>query len=133
MTPCGAGGFVDLQLDHYNKNGTEVVDVRGEIDVRTAPRLRELLIDLVNKNHYQLVVNIDEVEFPDSTGLGVLVGALKRVRDHDGSVALVCRQQRLLTIFKSTGLTEVFGIHETIEQAIAVRKATSKAGGGPSR
>ena len=114
-----------LQLGHYDKDGTEVVDVKGEIDVHTAPRLRELLIDLVNKNHYQLVVNIDEVEFPDSTGLGVLVGALKRVRDHDGSVNLVCTQQRLLTTFKITGLTKVFGIHETVEQAIAARKSQS--------
>lgn len=124
MTPCVAlEDFVDLQLGHYNKDGTEVVNVEGEIDVYTAPQLRELLIDLVNKKHYQLVVNIDEVEFPDSTGLGVLVGALKRVRDHDGSVALVCTQQRLLTTFKITGLTKVFGIHDTVEQAIAARKS----------
>src|SRR5260370_37180455 len=59
----GAGGFVDLKLGHYNKDGIEVVDVEGEIDVYTAPRLRELLIDLVNKNNYQLVVNMEKVEF----------------------------------------------------------------------
>jgi hypothetical protein len=45
---------VDLKLGHYNKDGIEVVDVEGEIDVYTAPRLRELLIDLVNKNNYHL-------------------------------------------------------------------------------
>ena len=75
MTPCMAlEDFVDLKLGHYNKDGIEVVDVEGEIDVYTAPRLRELLIDLVNKNNYQLVVNMEKVEFLDSTGLGVLVG-----------------------------------------------------------
>ena len=67
---------MDLKLGHYNKDGIEVVDVEGEIDVYTAPRLRELLIDLVNKNNYQLVVNMEKVEFLDSTGLGVLVGGL---------------------------------------------------------
>ena len=114
---------MDLKLRHYNKDGTEVVDVAGEIDVYTAPRLRELLIDLVNKKNYQLVVNMDEVEFLESTGLGVLVGAVKRVRAYDGSLDLVCTQQRILTIFKITGLTKVFGIHETVDQAIAAKRS----------
>jgi anti-sigma B factor antagonist len=119
----GAGGFVDLKLGHYHKDDIEVVDVEGEIDVYTAPRLRELLIDLVNKNNYQLVVNMEKVEFLDSTGLGVLVGGLKRVRAHDGSLDLVCTQERILKIFRITGLTKVFGIHGTVDEAITARKA----------
>ncbi len=114
---------VDLKLDHHNKDGIEIVDVEGEIDVYTAPRLRELLIDLVNNSHYQLVVNMEKVEFLDSTGLGVLVGGLKRVRAHDGSLDLVCTQERILKIFRITGLTKVFGIHDTVDEAIAHRKS----------
>ena len=71
---------MDLKLGHYSKDGIEVVTVEGEIDIYTAPRLRELLIDLVSKNNYQLIVNLEKVGFLDSTGLGVLVGGLKRVR-----------------------------------------------------
>jgi anti-sigma B factor antagonist len=93
----------------------------GEIDIYTAPRLRELLIDLVSKGSYQLLVNLDKVGFLDSTGLGVLVGGLKRVRAHDGSLDLVCTQQQILKIFRITGLTQVFGIHQTVDQAIAAR------------
>jgi anti-sigma B factor antagonist len=118
----GAGGFVDLKLGHYSKDGTEVVDVEGEIDIYTAPRLRELLIDLVSKNSYQLVINMDKVGFLDSTGLGVLVGGLRRVRAHDGWLDLVCTQERILKIFRITGLTQVFGIHQTVDQAIAATK-----------
>src|SRR5215813_8121603 len=99
------------------------LNAAGEIDVYTAPRLRELLIDLVNKNNYQLVVNMEKVEFLDSTGLGVLVGGLKRVRAHDGSLDLVCTQERILKIFRITGLTKVFGIHETVDLAIAAKKS----------
>jgi anti-sigma B factor antagonist len=114
---------VDLKLDHHNKDGIEIVDVEGEIDVYTAPRLRELLIDLVNNGRYQLVVNMEKVEFLDSTGLGVLVGGLKRVRAHDGSLDLVCTQERILKIFRITGLTKVFGIHDTVDEAITRRKS----------
>ena len=114
---------VDLKLDHHNKDGIEIVDVEGEIDVYTAPRLRDLLIDLVRNGHYQLVVNMEKVEFLDSTGLGVLVGGLKRVRAHDGSLDLVCTQERILKIFRITGLTKVFGIHDSVDDAIATRKS----------
>lgn len=114
---------VDLKLDHHNQDGVEIVDVEGEIDVYTAPRLRELLIDLVNNGSYQLVVNMEKVEFLDSTGLGVLVGGLKRVRAHDGSLDLVCTQERILKIFRITGLTKVFGIHESVDEAVSAKKS----------
>ena len=113
---------MDLKLGHHDKDGIEVVDVEGEIDIYSAPRLRELLIDLVSTNHYQLIVDLDKVGFLDSTGLGVLVGGLKRVRPHDGWLDLVCTQERILKIFRITGLTKVFGIYQTVDQAIAARK-----------
>jgi len=113
---------VDLKLGHHAKDGIEVIDVQGEIDMYSAPRLRELLINLVSQGSSQLVVNLDKVGFLDSTGLGVLVGGLKRVRAHDGSLDLVCTQQRILKILKITGLTEVFGIYETADQAVAAAK-----------
>ena len=113
---------MQLTLGHYGKGGVEVVDVEGEIDIYSAPRLRELLIDLVNTNHYQLVVNFNKVGFLDSTGLGVLAGGLKRVRAHDGSLNLVCTRERILNIFRITGLTQVFGIYQTVDQAIAASK-----------
>jgi anti-sigma B factor antagonist len=115
---------VDLKLEHYTEGDTVVVAVEGEIDVYTAPRLRELLIDLVNKGSFHLVVDMENVEFLDSTGLGVLVGGLKRVRAHDGTLDLVCTQERILKIFRITGLTKVFGINASVQEAID--KRTSK-------
>ncbi len=110
---------MDLKLGHYAKDGIEVVDVEGEIDIYTAPRLRELLTDLVSTNNCQLIVNLEKVEFLDSTGLGVLAAGLKRVRTHDGSLDLVCTRERILKIFRITGLTKVFPIHDTVEDAVA--------------
>ena len=114
---------MDLKLGHYDKDGIEVIDVEGEIDIYTAPRLRELLMDLVSQGSYELVVNLDKVGFFDSTGLGVLVGGLRRVRAHGGWLDLVCTRERILKIFRITGLTKVFGIYETVDQAIAAKKS----------
>ncbi len=109
---------MDLSLDNRTDGERMVVDVGGEIDVYTAPKLREQLVDLVNAGRYHLIVDMEGVEFLDSTGLGVLVGGLKRVRAHEGSLRLVCTQERILKIFRITGLTKVFPIHDTVSEAL---------------
>ncbi len=108
---------MDLSLDNRVSGDHMVIDVGGEIDVYTAPKLRERLVGLINEGHYRLIVNLDEVDFLDSTGLGVLVGALKRVRAQGGALRLVCSQERLLKIFRITGLSKVFPIYESLEAA----------------
>ena len=110
---------MNLTLSTREVGGRTVIAVGGEIDVYTAPKLREQLIDLVSSGQYHLVVDMEGVEFLDSTGLGVLVGGLKKVRAHDGSLELVCNADRLLKIFKITGLAKVFVIHESPEAALA--------------
>jgi anti-sigma B factor antagonist len=113
-----AGGHVDLSLSTRSEGDRTIVEVGGEIDVYTAPRLREQLVDLVADGKYHLVVDMERVDFLDSTGLGVLVGGLKRVRAHDGSLRLVCTQERILKIFRITGLTKVFPIHSSVDEAV---------------
>ena len=101
------------------KSGATVVDLNGEIDVYTAPKLKERLVSLADSGSYQLIVDMEGVEFLDSTGLGVLVGGLKRVRAHDGWIDLVCTQSRILRIFRITGLNKVFSIYDTVAEATA--------------
>ncbi|MDA3646776.1 STAS domain-containing protein [Saccharopolyspora indica] len=98
-----------------------LITVSGEIDVSTAPTLRDRLTDAVNDGAHRLVVDLTQVEFLDSTALGVLVGALKRIRAVDGDVVLVCTADRLLKIFRITRLTEVFPIVPDLPSAQAWR------------
>lgn len=100
-----------------------VISVTGEIDVYTAPTLRERLNEVVASGQHHLVVDMAGVDFLDSTGLGVLVGGLKRVRSQNGTLQLVCDQEKILKVFRITGLTKVFPIHPTLEQALADRPA----------
>ncbi len=110
---------MDLGLDVSERNGYAVLSVRGEVDVYTAPKFRERLIELVSDGKHRIVVDLEGVEFLDSTGLGVLVGGLKRLRSHDGDLLLVCTQPRILKVFEITGLTKVFGIHDSVDQAVS--------------
>ena len=105
---------MDLTLATREVDGRAIVSVGGEIDVYTAPKLRDCITELVGAGSYNIVIDLEAVEFLDSTGLGVLVGGLKKVRAHDGSLDLVCTQERLLKIFRITGLAKVFVIHDSV-------------------
>jgi anti-sigma B factor antagonist len=107
-----------LEIDDSRQPHTVLV-VKGEVDVYTAPRLREKLVELVSQGRRQIVVDLEGVDFLDSTGLGVLVGGLKRLRSHGGELTLVCTHQRILKVFEITGLTKVFSIVGSVDQAVA--------------
>ncbi len=115
-------------MDDNNKGKGEPLDIKaekvgnyvilrlsGEVDVYTAPQLREQIISQVDKGEYDIVVDLEMVDFLDSTGLGVLVGGLKRVKPHNGSLSLICNQEKILRIFRITGLTKVFPIFSSKE------------------
>jgi len=114
MEPMELGLVVDDSRHPFT-----VLAVTGEVDVYTAPRLRERLVELVSQGNHQIVVDLEGVDFLDSTGLGVLVGGLKRLRSHDGDLTLVCTHQRILKVFEITGLTKVFSIFSSVDQAVA--------------
>jgi len=92
-----------------------VLKLSGEVDVYTAPQLREEIIGRVDQGEHDIVVDLEKVDFLDSTGLGVLVGGLKRVKQHNGSLSLICNQEKILRIFRITGLTKVFPIFSSKE------------------
>src|SRR5271166_2915728 len=92
-----------------------VVAVSGEIDVATAPALRDRLHELLAEGHATIVVDLLGVTFLDSTALGVLVGTVKRCREAGGDLLLVLVEPRLQKIFKITGLDGVFSIAASVE------------------
>lgn len=96
-----------------------VVDVHGEIDLSTAPKLRARIVELVAEGRNRIVANLEGVEFMDSTGLGVLMGALRRVREQDGELVLVCTNRPVLRILDLTSLDKVFHIYDSVDAAIA--------------
>jgi anti-sigma B factor antagonist len=95
-----------------------VVTVAGEVDVASAPMLRNRLEEAIERGTPLLVVDLSTVTFIDSTGLGVLIGASKRI-DHSGStMRLVVSEPRILKLFEITGLTDLFSIVPSVEQAV---------------
>ncbi len=98
----------------------QAVEVQGEIDVYTSPRVKETINELIEKGHYHLVINLEGVRYIDSTGLGVLIGALKKVREHSGRILLVCTNPQIKKIFNITGLVKIFEIFKDEDEAMQV-------------
>jgi anti-sigma B factor antagonist len=108
---------MDFSVESKDDGDWSVVHVRGEVDVFTAPKLRERIIELVERGRYNVIVDLEAVTFMDSTGLGILVGCLKRIKEKDGSLVLAGPQRPVMRVLTITGLARVFPIHETVSQA----------------
>jgi len=110
---------VDIKvLVRQSEGDAYVVELAGEIDVYTSPKVKDAITELIDQGHYNLVINLEKVRYIDSTGLGVLIGGLKRVREHGGSVSLVCTNPQIKKIFDITGLVKIFGIFDTEPNAM---------------
>jgi len=109
---------MEVSVTSRERGSCMIVKVSGEIDVYSAPTLRKKLAALIDADHTDLVVDLTGVGFLDSTGLGVLVGALKKIRGLGGRLQLVIDQAKVMKVFRITALTQVFTIHDTLEAAL---------------
>jgi anti-sigma B factor antagonist len=109
---------MDLELETQVRGEASVLALRGEIDVYTAPRLRQAIVDLVDGGAKRIVIDMEKVDFLDSTGLGVLVEGLKRVKTREGTLSIVATHDKILKIFDITGLNKAFPIHAAVDDAL---------------
>jgi anti-sigma B factor antagonist len=110
---------MDVLIDKTTANGAYVIKVDGELDVYTAPRLKDAIAEGLADGHKMLVIDLLNVGFLDSTALGVLVGGLRKVRSEQGELRLVMDDPHLAKIFKITGFDGMFVIHKTLSEAIS--------------
>jgi anti-sigma B factor antagonist len=109
----------DLDISGSDEGDFTVIRLVGDVDVSAASRLRDALARLITDPAEKVLVDLTDVPFLDSTGLGVLVGRLKQQRIGGGDLALVIRSERLLRNFRITGLDRVFNIHASVADAVA--------------
>jgi anti-sigma B factor antagonist len=107
----------DIKTEHAGGD-VYVIALTGEIDLYTAPEFKQQLLDVIEKGGKQVVVDLTDTTFIDSTTLGVLVGGVKRLRPNGGQLSIVCSDRNITKIFEITGLNRVFPIYETRAEAL---------------
>ncbi len=108
---------MELDIKTEQTDGICVMTLGGEVDVYTAPRLKEALVREIEAGCVRIIADLEGVDFIDSSGLGVLVGGLRRAKERDGTIRLVCTRENILKIFRITGLDKVFAIFADTAEA----------------
>ena len=103
--------------------GVVALELDGEVDVYTAPLLRQEIVDQVEKGTRFLLVHLEKVEYLDSTGLGILIGGVKRLKEQNGAMKLIGPSPRISRIFDITGLNRIFDVYATQAEAMATMGA----------
>jgi len=111
-----------------NTNDVQALDLEGEVDVYTAPVLRQAIMDQVEGGVKHLLINLARVEYLDSTGLGILIGGVKRLKEQGGSLRLVGPSARIQRIFEITGLNKIFDVYASEQEALGTTAAAAVGG-----
>jgi anti-sigma B factor antagonist len=110
---------VEISVSRTTAGEIPIVAVSGEVDVYSAPALKEKITELLDAGQQTLIIDLSGVGFLDSTGLGALVEARAATSEAGGALPLVCSQERILKLFTITGLDGVFTIQPTVDEALA--------------
>lgn len=109
---------MDLRINVKKVDGIAVIELDGEVDAFTCARFRDTLVTVIDEGSPNLIVNMSDVEYIDSSGLGTLVGGLKRASEHQGKIGLICNSDQIRKVFEITGLERVFPIFSSEADAV---------------
>jgi anti-sigma B factor antagonist len=122
-----------LYIEAITAGDCAVLRMAGEMDVYTSPKLRQQVADLAENGTIHVIADLRGIEFLDSTGLGALVGSLKRLRVRQGSLMVVTSGGRILRLFQITGLTRAFALYRSVLDAISADQDWQEAIAGEGR
>ena len=108
-----------LHIKAITAGDCAVLLITGEMDVYTSPKFRKQVVDLAANGTIHIIADLRGLDFLDSTGLGALVGSLKRLRVRQGSLMVVTSGGRILRLFQITGLTRAFALYRSVLDAIS--------------
>jgi anti-sigma B factor antagonist len=109
---------MDLEIKVRSCSGASIIDLVGEVDAYTSGRFREIMMGVIEEGARHLVVSMTDVQYIDSSGLGALVGGLKRIREKDGRISIVCDKPQVRKVFEITGLERVFPMYDNEKDAV---------------
>ena len=108
-----------VEIDIRDEEGYRLLTPSGDLDVYTVGSLRDAIGRMIDEGTTKVVVGLDGVPFMDSSGLGALMGGVRRLREAGGDLAIACTREQHLKLFSITGFGEGVSIAPTVEEAAA--------------
>ncbi|GGM34421.1 anti-sigma-B factor antagonist [Paraliobacillus quinghaiensis] len=105
---------INLDVEVVEEDQTITLTLRGEIDAYTAPKLKDALLPLTKKPGAEVIVDLEQINYMDSTGLGVFISALKSTKEYDSELKLIQLQDRVRRLFEITSLDSIITIESTV-------------------
>lgn len=109
---------LNIDVTNAGDPAAPVFALGGSLDIATSPTLRAALMDAADRGQHELIVDLSDLEFLDSTGLGALIGAHKRAGEQGGAVRLVAQEGQILRLLRITGLLDVFSVYPSVDAAV---------------
>jgi anti-sigma B factor antagonist len=106
-----------VEIEILDGDGYRILKPSGDLDVYTVGSLRDAIGQMIDEETPRVVVDLDGVPFMDSSGLGALMGGVRRLREADGDLAIACTREQHLKLFAITGFGEGVSIAPTVEEA----------------
>ncbi len=106
-----------MESEKIIKKDVVIFRIKGDIDAYSSPSLKDKLVKEIEEGNKKIVLNLTNVDYIDSAGLGVLVAVLKRVKKEQGILRIAGLKPNIMKIFQLTRLNQIFDIYNTEEQA----------------
>lgn len=103
---------LNVNINYDNERNIWIVKPVGEVDIYTSPKLKEKLLKLLKETETDLLIDGEKLDYIDSTGLGVLISILKKVKESENNIILINLKSNIRKLFDITGLDKVFIIKE---------------------
>lgn len=114
-----AGTLAELDITREDHGACTVLTLTGELDITTGAPLRDALHDLVEAGVLHHVIDLRQLRFLDSTGLGILVGHHKRLAEHDGTLQVICGPGLVGGVFRLTGVDQFIPVRDSLAACLA--------------
>jgi len=110
---------LEFSIEDHRVGGAHVVAVTGEVDLFTAPEFKQRVMAPIAAGTDHVVVDLMETTFIDSSSLGVLIGAHRRLKSRGGRLVVACGDEAIMKTFRITGLDTVFTLTDSVEAALS--------------
>lgn len=108
-----------MDIEEKNVDQIKIISIKDRLDAYNSNKVERYLNNLIESGVKQIIVDMEGVEYISSSGLRVMLSALKNLKKKDGILKLACLQPYVLEVFEIAGFTQIFEIYNTVEEAVS--------------